>query len=84
MKDYFNGLIDKKTLAVINLFLVKGEEMFHINKVAEQTGVPLATTFRIINQLAELEIIEKKTIGKFSIYTLAKNRKTGFLKRIIK
>lgn len=83
-KDYFSGLIDDKTLRVISVFLDAPNELFHINKVSKEAKVPLATTFRIINLLYKEKIIEKKTIGKFSIYRFAANKKTRHLKRSIR
>lgn len=77
------GLIDDKLLKVLSVFINKPSEYFHINKISQESKVPLATTFRIINQLKQNKIIEYKQIGKFKIYKLAKNNKTRKLRRII-
>ncbi len=79
----FEGLIDEKTLRVLTLFIGNPDEYFHINKVADDTKVPLATTFRIMNALTEKKIIEYKQISKFKIYRLAKNKKTTKLRKLI-
>lgn len=81
--DIFEGLIDRKMHSVISVFLKFPEEYFHINKVAERSSVPVATTFRIINQLNDLGIIEATNISKFRIYRLADNKKTKKLRRLL-
>ena len=77
------GLIDNKILKILTVFLNNPSEYYHINKVSQLSNVSLATTFRIINQLADTKIIESKQIGKFKIYRLCKNSKTKKLRRII-
>ncbi len=81
--ELFTGLIDSKTLKIIGLFINNPDEFYHINKVSDETDVPLATTFRIINILTKNEILEYKLISKFKIYRLAKNTKTNKLRKII-
>jgi hypothetical protein len=81
--NFFKGLIDDKILRVLSLFLKNQEEYYHINKVSEDSKVPLATTFRIMNMLLKNEIIEYRSISKFKIYKLSKNEKTRKIKAII-
>jgi predicted transcriptional regulator len=81
--NLFQGIIDDKLLRVLKLFFNNPDEYYHINKVSQDTKVPLATTFRIINNLSENEIIEFHKIAKFKIYRLAKNKKTRELRKII-
>jgi hypothetical protein len=81
--NFFKGLIDDKTLRVLSLFLKNPDEYYHINKVSEDSKVPLATTFRIMNMLLKNKIIEYNSISKFKIYKLSKNEKTRKIKAII-
>ena len=81
--DLFKGLIDKKTLRVLSVFLNNPDEFFHINKVSEKSKVPLATTFRIINNLSQNNILSIQKISKFKIYQLANNKKTKKLRRLL-
>lgn len=78
------GLIDKKVERVLRLFLENKTELFHINSVSKRSGVPLATAFRIIRKLADLEIIAAVEVGKFRIYRLNATEKTELLVRLIK
>lgn len=81
--DIFRGLVDDKTIRVLSVFLNNPSELYHINKVSEKSKVPLATTFRIMNSLLELKILQVKKISKFKIYQLAKNKKTRKLRRVL-
>ncbi len=73
------GLFDKKMLTVLKLFLKKKDQQFYLKEISKQTRVSLATTYRILNKLTELEIIEKTKIKHLKIYKLAENEKTKYL-----
>lgn len=81
--DVFSGLVDDKTLRVLRVFLNNPDEFFHINKVSQKSKVPLATTFRIMKNLLELDILSVQKISKFKIYKLADNKKTKRLKVLL-
>lgn len=81
--DLFKGLIDEKVLKVLKTFLREPDQFFHINKVAEESNVPLATTFRIMNSLKDNNLLFVEKISKFKIYKLKKNKKTAKLRRLI-
>ena len=84
MNQNFKGLIDEKVSAVLDVFLKNPDELYHINMVSELSRVPISTAFRIIKNLVELKILDKKTIGKFGIYKLASGEKTKYLKKALK
>ncbi len=79
-----SGLIDKKVEKILKLFFENKKELFHINSVSKRSNVPLATTFRIIKRLVNLEIITAVEVGKFKIYKLNANEKTELLARLVK
>lgn len=54
-----------------------------MREVAKKTKIPVATTFRIINKLKELEIINEFKIKKFKVYRININKNTEFLQDII-
>ena len=81
--DLFKGIIDDKIQRILKLFINNPKQYFHINKVAEDSKVSLATTFRIINTLRNNQIIEYNQISKFKIYRLANNKKTRKLRKIL-
>lgn len=80
--DALEGIVDDKTLRILDLFMKNPEKLYHINKVSKDSKVPLATTFRIIKRLNSNDIIESVEISKFRIYKLSQNRKTQSLGRL--
>jgi len=80
--NLLSGLVDKKILSILNVFLENPDRFYHINKVAEESKVPLATTFRIMKTLLGEDIITVQTISKFKIYKLADNKRTKKLRRL--
>jgi len=77
------GLLDIKIEKILKLLLKNNNELFHINKISTITKVPLSSTFRIINKLKKLNLIETITIGKIKLYKLSKNKKTNRLNKIL-
>lgn len=78
------GLIDKKIVKILRLFFENKGELFHINMISKKSKVPLATTFRIIKKLVDLDTITTIEIGKFKVYKLNANKKTEILIDLIK
>jgi len=81
--DLLKGLVDDKVLRVLKVFLLEPDQFFHINKVSQDSEVPLATTFRIINSLVNNNMLKIEKIGKFKLYRLADNKKIKQLRKII-
>ncbi len=75
------GLIDKKIEKILLLFLKNKKELFHLNKISNITKVPLASTFRIMNKLKKLSLIETINIGKIKVYKA--NKKLSKLNKLI-
>ena len=80
----FESLIDAKTLKIIRLFLQNKQQEYHLHKISEDTNVPLATVFRIVQKLVKLKLIEPIIIGKMKIYRLANNSKIIELRKVLK
>ena len=78
------SLFDKKKLKVLKLFLQEKDKEFYLREVAKSTGVSIATTFRIIQKLASLNLIDVIIINKFKLYKLAQNDNTQFLESFLK
>ncbi len=70
----FFELLDKKLARIISVLHKNPDEHFHIQKLSTRSKVPLSSTFRIVNRLAKLGVIEILTVGKFKIYRLDKIR----------
>ena len=66
-----SSLFDHKTVDVLRKLLLKSNN-FYIRDVSKETGVPLATTFRIIQKLTALGLVQKKEMDKFVFYSVNK------------
>ncbi|MEM4714228.1 MAG: winged helix-turn-helix domain-containing protein [Candidatus Nanoarchaeia archaeon] len=65
------SLFDKKTVDILRILLLKPGN-FYIRDLSKETGVPLATTYRIIQKLASLGLVQKKEFEKFVLYSINK------------
>jgi len=74
-------LIDKKTLKILDLLLKNNNKYYHLSEISNQTKIPIASTYRIINQLKSPGIIDTTIIGKLKIYKISPNKE---LESIIK
>ena len=71
----FRQLINQKVLKILDLLLQNKDKLFHLNKISDETKVPLGTTFRLVNQLVALDLLDVIVIGKMKIYKIADNEK---------
>ena len=72
----FRELVEPKIVKILELLLANKSKYFHLQKIAEDAKVPLASTFRIVRRLVSLNLVEQLTIGKMKIYKIAGNEKT--------
>ena len=82
--DILEQLFDDKVLKILRFFYSNETGQFYLREIAKKTGIPVATSFRIINRLAELTIIEPIPIKKFKLYKLGDNEHTRFLGQFIR
>ena len=76
-------LIDKKTLRILEFLLKNKKKYSHLTEISSQSKVPVASAFRIINQLVSFGIIEVMPIGKMKIYRILSNEQTLELENIL-
>jgi hypothetical protein len=82
--DILEQLFDTKLLDVIKLFLADQTKQYYLREVSKLTKVPVATTFRYLNKLANLGVIKIIVIKNIKLYQLEENKKTEYLKKIMK
>ncbi|NQV08241.1 hypothetical protein HQ529_00125 [Candidatus Woesearchaeota archaeon] len=82
--EILDQLFDKKILKVLKLFIVDKEKEFYLREIAKETRVSVATCFRIVNKLVELEVIKQIKIKKFKLYKFNDNDITKFLETFLK
>lgn len=78
------GLFDKKRIEILRVFLAEPEKQFYLREVAKFARVPPATTYRILDLLIKLEVLEIKTVSRFKVYQLNKSENTKFLDAFLK
>lgn len=79
MDDVLYGLIDKKIRNILNIFIKNKGELFHLQKIAKLSNVPIASSFRIVRKLVSLGFVTVIRINKFKVYKLSDNKKTRIL-----
>ncbi len=82
--DIIRCLIEKKTLKILDLLIKNKQKYSHLSEISKQSRIPVASTFRIINRLASINLVEVTIIGKMKIYRISLNNKTKNLESIIK
>lgn len=76
-------LFDSKKLAVIKIFMKEKSHEFYLREISQKSKVPVATTFRIVNRLVSLRLVDMLAISKFKAYRWASNKNTKYLQEII-
>jgi len=82
-RNIIEEFIDDKTLLVLKHFLFNEEGPFYLSEIAKKTRVPVATTYRIINRLKELGVVEETRIKKSRLYSLSHNKNTDKLAALL-
>jgi len=67
-----SNLFDSKTVEVLKKLLRK-DDIFYLRDISRESGISLATTYRIVKKLIPLGLVMKEQQGKFTIYKLLKN-----------
>ena len=73
MPRVFEQLLDPKISRILKAVLATPDEIFHLSKISHVSKVPMGTSFRIVNKLVRISILESIPVGKIRIYRLAKN-----------
>ncbi len=66
------NLFDEKTVKILEKLLLK-KDIFYLRELSKESGVSLATTYRIVQKLLTMGLAEKTQHGKFTIYKLKRN-----------
>lgn len=67
-----SNLFDEKTVKILEKLLTK-KDVFYLRELSKESGVSLATTYRIIQKLISMGLAKKTQQGKFTIYKLEKS-----------
>lgn len=82
-KNIIEEFFDKKTLSILKLFLFDDTKQFYLREISKKTRVPVSSTFRIVRKLKSLGLVNENIIKKTKLYTLASNKDTAFLAKLL-
>jgi len=77
------SLIDKKVLKILEVFLKNKGKLYHLNKLSKDSGVPLASSFRIVSRLVALKIVSVAIVGKIKIYSVEDNKEIRKIEEVL-
>ncbi len=77
-------LFDSKILAILKLFFKHADRQFYLLEISKESGVSSATTFRIVNKLAQFGVVDQIKVAKFKLYKLSQNDNVEFLQNFIR
>ena len=78
-KEVLSNLIDKKKAAILKL-LINSKDELYLKEISDKSQVPLASTFRILQELVSQEILERKEWKNSKTYKCKENDKMIFLR----
>lgn len=81
--ELLENLFDKKVLKIIKHFLKDEQREYYLREVSRHTRVSPASTYRILNKLLKLELIEQRQIKTMKLYKLGQNKSVEFIKSIM-
>lgn len=76
-------LFDKKKMNVIKQFLAQPDREWTLVELAKSSRVPNATTYRILNKLLNLELIQETKIKHLKTYKLSESNAAKYLGKIL-
>lgn len=80
-KEVLHSLIDSKKIAILDILLTAHEELV-LKEIAERSKVPMASTFRILQELVAQGLLHKRKWKTSTIYSCVQNEKTDVLKEL--
>ena len=82
--DVLTELFDKKILAILNTIINDKTGGMYLGEISKAANVPNATTYRILNKLVKVELIEEVKIKKLKLYKFKRSGKSEFLYKLFK
>ena len=71
-------LIDGKKLAIIRVLFNSREELY-LRELAKKAAVPVATTYRMLNELSRLKLVRVRAVKRMKLYSIERNDKAQAL-----
>lgn len=81
--DTLKTLFDEKKINILQVFIQKPGEEFTLKEIVKQSKVPLATTFRVLKDLAKKDLVEKTKHKHLTTYQLASGPDAQYLGKLL-
>lgn len=72
-RELLEALISPSTLKILKLFINNEDQRYYLREVSKLTRIPPATTYRVLNNLTNLGLIDMEQIKRFKLYSLNSN-----------
>ena len=77
-KEIIPKLIEPKISKVLAT-LINNPKAFYLKELSGKAGVPIASTYRILQKLDKLNLVQVIKISKFKLYTFSSSEEANFL-----
>lgn len=82
--NFLEQLFDDKKLRILKLLLRESDKEYYLREISNLANVSDASTYRIIQLLSALKLVETIKIKKLKLYKLANNKNTKLLETFLK
>lgn len=69
-RELLEALINPSTLKILKLFINNEDQRYYLREISKITRIPAATTYRVLNQLTDIGLVDMEQIKRFKLYTL--------------
>ncbi|MCA9478514.1 MAG: winged helix-turn-helix transcriptional regulator [Nanoarchaeota archaeon] len=69
-RELLEALISPSTLKILKLFINNEDQRYYLREIAKLTRIPAATTYRVLNHLHDIGLVDVEQIKRFKLYTL--------------
>lgn len=74
-REVMEALVAPSTMKILRLFINNEDQQYYLREVSKLTKVPPATTYRVLQLLVGIGILDLQAIKKFKLYSF--NYETG-------
>jgi predicted transcriptional regulator with HTH domain len=67
-REVLESLLAPSTLKILKLFINNEDQRYYLREIAKLTKVPPASTYRIIQDLVKIGLLDVESIKKFKLY----------------
>jgi len=77
-KEVLKGLLDHKKISLLKV-LYEAKEELYLREIAKKSGVPVASVFRILQDLIKIGLVRVREVKMMKFYSLVRDGRERFL-----